>query len=372
MKTSSRWTLVIGIAIVALALIGQAFDLVQPSDIRIVDVAGALNSLMWIIFGGYLIYLYVQARNGLSSEVAALPAAGSPEDRERLRIRRNWIIAILLVVSFVISADSWIVNNYFAGATLANIEVIFDLIFNLGFLWIAVELFRGKRDVTKVLLYAIIVYSAVEGVLEYMRGFPFLGLAVLIPLAYFVFALTAPINRRNHMIAQVVLLPLVIILSLAVTELDNLKLTGMVKAETLLENQYSDDTDNINNLYSRFLQSDSPSRVDMQNILTAIDKRDAKYQEILTSLGNIRAEYEKQLPATDQLKNIEHTDDFLAVLAAQQAQTDKAKEVMQYAEQLNFAYLSDAQMQKLSDLESQIVALGDPITQAQFKMDNEH
>ena len=90
--------------------------------------------------------------------------------------------------------------------------MIFDLLWNLGLLYIAVELFRNRRNVTNLLLYTFVAGILVEGILDIMRS-DWVGVTSDVLLIIFViYALKTRLSRLNFRIANFAMLPAFFIL----------------------------------------------------------------------------------------------------------------------------------------------------------------
>jgi hypothetical protein len=366
MKRFSTWALIIGIILLAVSLISLGTLVANPTDMADVNTAMALSQLAWVALGGFLIFCYFIWK---PKEDELKAADESVKDSEEvLRRSRNWILGFIILLTAMGSIEMWLLNDYAAGATLVNITVIFDLVAILVLLYLAIELFRNKRDISKLLLVAILVYAIIEGTLFYLRGFWFGPVVHLLFAVYFAFALLAPLTRKNHRIANFVLLPIAIAALFAWGEFDNGNLQSLSEQYALREQQFVQDAAVLQGAYNIFLQKENPINADITSVRDAIDKREARIQELFASISELEKEYERHLPNVAQRKILEQYGYLKRLLTIHQEQAQVLDEFMVYASGVNFAMISDEQAMRIVDYKTQIDEIGMKLAEVEFEL----
>lgn len=372
MKRKARWSGIWGGIVTVLFLLLAVGQIAQPADFLRETIANIFSDLLWVALGIYLLAVYLKSKKQEDVEQLSIkPEANTPEDKEQLSKTRNRVLGILLAIEIIISSSAWILNNYAAGLTPVNVFIIFDLFANLVLAYLVVELLRNKRNVLTLLLCVVILIALVEGGIDlFWRHEVWDAVSQVITSAYFVYLIKMPLTRQNVRIAYLIVLPLVIVLFVACALIGNARYDTQNKSESLIEQQYSSDTDNINNSYTPFTNKDVPSITDIQNTQAAIAMRNSKLQELLVSLNTIRAQDEKELPSVDQIKRIQNIDDFVIILNLEKQQTDVITKLMNYVQNLDLNSLSNEQKTQMTSLEQQVQSYNDQITAAQFKQNN--
>jgi hypothetical protein len=223
MKRHSLWAGIIGALLVVGDLLAAATALSHPTDLVSVNVTKVITDLLWVGLGVFLIVVFFTNRQREDSG-SSLPAAlepSSPDDIQSLSRGRNRILGYVLVVEMIVSAESWLLNNYAAGLTLTNTEIILDVLFNAVFFYIAIQLFRNKKPVLKPLLYTVILYTVIDIIIQLLRHEWFFVISSVLFAFYFVYAITAPLNRKNHRIVHIFVLPAVLVLMTVASYLAN-------------------------------------------------------------------------------------------------------------------------------------------------------
>jgi hypothetical protein len=370
MKKPSVWAGIIGGILVLIYIFGGITNLANPTDLVLVNVAIAVGDLLFIALGAFLVYCSFKWRQEEEAHPTPVHAPDSKEDIEKLRTRRNWILAFVLLIPMIGSTEGWILNDYTAGLTLLNILIIFDLLFNLLFLYIAISLMRGKADALKLLLWAIIPYGLGLAVLYGLRGYWFGPIIHLLIIAYFIFAIKAPVNRRNYRLAHLIMLPILVILLIAWPQFDNLNMDELSDKQVLLEQQLTTENAQLSGNYVLFLQREAPSHADMTAVQESIVARDKRIHEVLANLDTLEAEERKQIPSVAMEKGHEHNRYFRMTLATHLEQSQKANELMEYAKTLDFQALTDAQREELRIRMKEIDDLNLRFTEIDFELEN--
>ena len=142
----------------------------NPTDLIRVNIAQGVTNLLWIALGLFLIGIYVKSKQSEDAGIIQNQVApDSPEDITRLKKYRNWIFGFVIIFEILGSVGSWIVNDYTAGFSLINTEIIFDVLVNIVLAYILVELFRNKKGVLTLLLVTALTMGVVEGAIDLMR-----------------------------------------------------------------------------------------------------------------------------------------------------------------------------------------------------------
>jgi hypothetical protein len=368
MKKASIWAGIVGFILLGGNVYQGAKFIANPTSLPLVNIALNVTTFLWVILSIFLIYICLRLKHrDEASPVLAPITPNSSEDIERLRRHRNWIFGFFLISQFIGSAASWILNKYDAGFTLINIAVIFDVFINVIFLYFIIQLFLGKRDILNIFLYIIVIHILGLGIISILRGHWYGAFLGLVAGGYFVYAIKAPLNRKNYRIANFLLLPILIILSSAAPYFDNGKIPDLVKNGDLLEQQFFDESNNTSTVYNLFLQKEIPRSQEIRAVKAAIERRDAKLQEVLVNIDQLKGEYEKQIPNVFQKKTLAGYEYLIQTMNLNKAQGDKLMEFMQYAEKLDFSRLSEAELAKLSDFSDQVQEFNRKLTEVQFE-----
>ncbi|OHA17617.1 MAG: hypothetical protein A2664_03280 [Candidatus Taylorbacteria bacterium RIFCSPHIGHO2_01_FULL_46_22b] len=371
MKKLSFWGGLIGALIIAGTAYGAAKALTHPTDLLLVNIATGVSNLLWIGFGVFLIAIYLKSKKlEDAGHIPVMSQPNTPEDIELLRKRRNWVFGFVILFEILGSVPTWILNNYAGGLTLVNTGVIFDVLSNMAFLYIAIELFRDKKNVLNLLFLTMIFYTLGGGVIGMLRQH-WVGVIIGVLFAiYFVYGIKAPLNRRNHRIAHLIILPAFVIIASTYPFFDNGNIPELAKKDALFAQEYTTINNRLAGSYSLYLEREVPSESDIQDVQNAVTRKDAKLQEIISNMNALQAEYNKQLPSIPQQKTLEYLRLTLAVIDLDREQGDIIKELMNYSTNLDFTRFSSEQKENISVLKDKINDYNTQITAAQFRRNN--
>lgn len=367
MKKASFWAKLVGILLLISGIFGIGNIVSKPTSIYSVNLAVIISSIITAGIGIFLFLLFMKNKqNENNKEDLQDHIADSEEDKNILFRKRNNILGFILLINLLGSSESFVLNDYSVGFTLLNIWVIFDILANILFLYIAVSLFKGK-DVLKLFFYSIIIYLLAWTALDmYMKEWYQAILDVLLG-GYFLYTIKAPLNRQNFRIANWFILGGIIIMLSASSFFSNTKIINMEKQSGFLENQFSDKSATLNNLYSGFLQKDSPNIVDIKDIKEAALDRDKKIDEMIQNVNNIQLEYSKKLPSVERKKILENNKYYLRLLDTHKIQSSKIIILMDYAEKLDFKNITQKQLEILSELKKDVDKVNENFTQINFE-----
>ncbi len=373
MKNHSLWAGIIGGLIVVANVIGGVSVLSNPTDLPRVNVAAGITYLLWIAFGLFLLSVYFKSKKKEDSgQLLTKVESNTPEDLTRLGKMRNWVLALFIIYIAINSAQVWILNDYGAGLTLINIEVIFDLVANIILVFLAVTLLRGKKDVLNPVLFAMLAVLVVEGTLSYMREGWTLGVAAIPVALYFIYAIKVPLNRTNFRIAHVFILPAALICVAALVAVGNADLNKLLETDRLLSEQSSTQNGVTAQAYTIFLQKNNPTASDIQNTKDALTAGDQIAVKILDEIiKEARIKSSKQLPTIPQQKQLYHLDNYETFVNLNREQGKKMMEFMDYAATLNFDNLSQKQVADLSTFKNEVDGFSGKIAEAAVKMSND-
>lgn len=371
MKKISLWAGIIGALLVVAFVLSGANSFTHPTDLTRVNMAINVSNLLWIGLGVFLIFIYLKTKQKEDAGyIAVKPEPDSAADIELLSKKRNWIFGFVLLIQILGSAQTWILNDYTAGLTLINAEVIFDVLINIVFAYIIIELFRNKKNVLGLLFYTAIIFGLGEGIIDMFRYHWFGAVLTILMSAYFVFAIKAPLNRKNHRIAHLIILPTFFVFAVASQYFDNGNIEQLTKNDVLLEQQYVNNTNTLSSTYNLVLQKETPSSSEIQDVLDAKIKRDAKIQEVVVNFEALKAEYQKQLPNLAQQEMFERIRYFITIININKAQGDKVEELMKYLQKVDLSKLSDTEKTDISSLKKEVDSFNTQITDMQFKLNN--
>lgn len=373
MKKPFVWAGIIGGLIVIFSLFSGGADLLSsPSEVVRINIAVGVTALLWLVLGIFLITLYIKGKQREEEgHVPTMPAPNTPEDVERLRMIRNWILGFVVLFQVINSVETWILNDYTAGLTLGNIQVIIDLLINLALIYALVQIVRGARNVTRIILWGMVAMLVLEGPLAVMREGWVAVVPALMFAAYFIYAILAPLNRKNHRIAHLIVLPAVFVIAFAFGTLTVRPVNDILKRSDLAEQQFSTENDALNSAYLLFLQKEAPSAEEIQNIRDATERRQAKLDEVDAITKELISEYAKKLPRVDLVKAIRRSQKNLAYRQIQREQGAAVLKVIDYAEDIDFRSVSSAEGARLNELIQAVESYNPKLTQSSYEFNQE-
>jgi len=371
MKKPHIWAGIIGIGIIALNIYQGAKFIANPTDLPAVNVALSVTYLLWIALGIFLVALFLKGkhREELNDTTISL-VPNSPEDIQRLSNQRRYIFVFVLLITMIGSTQVWILNNYTAGRTLINASVIFDLLFNAILFYFLIQLLRNKHDVLKNFLYAIVIYSIGSMIFLALMEHWYTAVMTIFFAFYFAFAIKAPLNRKNSRLAHLVILPVLIVLSMATPFLENAELRALSKEAQLLEQQFLNDSATVGTAYQLMLQKERPTEVDVRNVIDAKENFDTRVEEVVSNLDQLQIEFEKQLPNVAQKQVIRRSDYFREIFALSQEQANKVEEMAELIRLIDFNNFTKSEQEKIVALKLEVDTYTTQIIETQSRLNN--
>jgi len=368
---NSRWSLIIGLLLIAINLLGGAYNLSQnPSEFLEVNVSSGIMHLLWTCFGLYLVINYLkseQRKDASDAEHVIVP--DSTEDKAILKTKLNRTIAYFIIVLFIGSTNIWLLNNYLAGLTLNNIGVIFDVVLNLILIYFAINLLRNK-DVWVPLSYTIIIYTF-GGLIIYLSKKEWLyAMANIMPAVYFIFAMKMPLNRKYYRLSNMVVLPMVIVLLATFVTLGQTKITAQQKTEARLEQEYVNANTDASTAYTSLIQKQLPSQDDILDAENKIIKRNEKLNLLMAAIKDLQTEYQKQFTTPQQKNTLRKLENDLAILTLYQKQGAKLEQFTKYYKSLNFKSISDLEIIFINRIAREIEDFNSQARDLQLTFDN--
>lgn len=369
MKKISTWGIIIGLLFVIPSISTLTTRLANPTNLPMVNVAVMANNVTLLAIGVFLIIVSLRKKH-LEQQQIDDPnkvALDSDEDKKRLQIKNQWVLGFVILFGAISSLEGWILNDYSAGLTLLNIFAIFDLVFNVVFIYIAINFFRGNSNLTKLLTYSVLIYGVGSIIIEFLRSQYLYCIVIVFMSVYFVYASSMKITRRNFKIANYVLLPLFFAGIIAVGPFSEKKMDDLMKTQSLLEQQFSDGSAKIDNLYTLYLQKDSASTYEIANLINAVNDRNSKISEISTNLEKIKLEYEKELPSIKQKETYEKIKYINDLMDLHIKQGQKIVQLMEFIEKHNDLALSEKDKGEINQLKNEIFDINDMFTEKNFE-----
>ncbi|MES2668562.1 MAG: hypothetical protein V4644_02655 [Patescibacteria group bacterium] len=360
MKLKTWTARILGVVIVLTNVFGLIMIISDPVEVRGAAAAGSILSLLWIAFGAFLIAISLKRETDLAPD---------KDEAVRLSINRNWIFAFILLVSFIASAETWLMNDYMAGFTSLNLTIIFDLVLNLILFYFVVRLLQDKTRLPKGFLATIVVYSIGLAALYLWRGFPLAAMSSLAILAYFCFAILAPLTKRNHQIAHLVLLPLMLALSVGLVVIEEKPTQDLIEREAAIDQHYADDASAVFYSYETYLEKDMPSEDDIRDVQESIEQWNATADENIVVIEELQDANRRQLPSITKETNIEYWRQILVLVEMRREEFGKIQELMDYVKTLDLDALSLEQRNRINALEEEVTAIGGRITDAETRLD---
>jgi hypothetical protein len=343
-----HWSLVIGIIILALSLGLGAYNysIFPNSTPVVVKTSFVVTNLFWAAFGLLLILNYFWNKND-STEVIT-------EDVSYLNKKQNKIFSYYIIVMLIASVDMWVTNNYSSGLNILNLTTIFDLILNLVLAYYVYILFTNKRNVGKELLYVLVVYCATWFFIDLYRGYWIKSAVSLTPLLYFVYAIKADLDHKKYRFINYVLLPLVIVINISISYLSSPVLSKLEKTNQKVYMEYTNASTDLNAAYSLIFQKETPNIVEIKDIKDKSITLEEKINAYLSSLDNLKAEQEKQMPSTSKIMALKSISEASQTMEIYLRQDKKIQEFSTYFANLNLKNLTDEQKLKISSYVKEI------------------
>jgi len=357
---------VIGAIIVFIFIFALSENFLNPTNLPLVNVAEIVSNLAWVIGGALLIVLAFHKTQKLKSQQSY--EMSDTEEKESLIKNRNLFLGSILIFFFITSVGSWIVNDYSVGLTLINVSVIFDLVFNLALLYLAVELIKDKKNVSKLLLYTLLAYSVGMVVSKVLRGEWNSLVVEPLLLAYFGFAILAPITRKNYRLAHYVLLPVVFAALVIVPSSSGLRLKNLTEAELLSEQQFTDLSNRLSGQYAIFLQKEKPNRAEIMDVIDTNELRNSKLEELDKKISEINAAHGELWPSPETMREMERLKYVKRFLEIHKQQGDKIKETMEFALTLGWDNQTNEQQDKLRKLKNEVEHYIEELTKVEFEL----
>jgi len=362
MKKSYILLAIVGWFLIAINTLGAANLTTRLTNLPQVNVAFFIDALLHVAMGALFIWTYYKLKKA-SGQEGLLPAS----EHERLDIFRRWVLSFVILYAIAGSVSVWVLNDYTVGLTLINISVIFDLFVNVLLLVIVIGLLYGRNWLNQ-LLWAMVAYGLVSAALLVARDHWYGALMYIVYVGYFVYAIKAPLTQRHFRIAHFVIFPIAIIITFASTYFDNGNIPSLVKQSSLLQQQYTNDSNELSYHFANF--SKTPNSIDLQNMQQSLDKRNERLQKLIDNGLGLKAEYLKQLPNISQQETIEEIRLTLRAYAVHQEQSQKLGELIKYAKKLDLTNLTSQQMIELNTLGQVINSYSEKITEALFEIDS--
>ncbi|MES2436855.1 MAG: hypothetical protein V4519_02495 [Patescibacteria group bacterium] len=365
-----HWTGVIGLLIVIVFLLATALKLSNPTSESVhINVATIVTYSLWICFGIFLIVNYFKERElEEKGVIIPVPELSSIEDKEQLKIKRNRILGYVMIVEIISSVSSFILNDYLAGLTLINILVTFDLIINIIFVFVVVEIFRHK-DVSKLLKYTVIIYTVGAVILGSLRSDWILIVSQILFGGYFIFALSAPLNRKNHRIAHKIILPAIIIIMVALGTYEAGRIMGMWKNQNKLDKEFANANTDAGTAYTAFIQSQNPNLVEIERIRDAMNRRNERLENLAVATIELREEYNKQSKSEQQQLALKNITIILSLIDLNRKQGNVLIEFMDYCEGIDLQNISEEEGTIIGGYMTGIESLNSEIRDTALKLD---
>lgn len=194
-------------------------------------------------------------------------------------------------------------------------------------------------------------------------------LAVLFAI-YFIFVIKAPVNRKNHRIGHLMLLPAIIVVMLSLNYIDGGKMRELLKKDSFLSQQYSLYNQRLYGDYGLLWQKEISQDTDIRNVLDMKAERELIIQDMTSNLTEIESEHEKQIPSVPQQLELERLRHVFNIFALDREQAEKVEDLMNYLKTLELGQITLEQQIEIDARKKEIDKYSDRITEAQFKLNN--
>lgn len=368
-KRGYFWAGIIGFLLVVIYALSAYMQ--QPTHMVAVNVAIYGQDALLVGLGIFLIIIFLLGRQ--KQDAGQIPERfepDSPEDIRSIYRKQYLVLAFFFLYEFVFSFQSWAVNDYSAGATWINAIMIFDIVWNIILLLLVVGVFLNKRNFFKPFAYTFIAGTLVEAAMS--AALPdWNGVVSNILLAVFLVCATViPLNRIRFRIINLILLPVVLILTAVAGIIAAIPLNQLNQNEGLLWQEYQQDISNVSSAYSVFIQSSAPTSIDIVNVQTTTAQMDKDAPQLISALDALQTLYQKQLPSVSQRENLKEIQLALQTINVDEQESKVAEELMSYCQDLNFNDLSAAQKSQISSLEQQQNSLNQQSNELNYQSNN--
>ncbi len=362
MKKPTTWAAIIGAIFVAGNLISLSQNIANPSSLMLVNVTTWMINIAWIVFGAFLVSVFLRHDSTVATQET------DAHDVAAYAKKRNWVLALLLTVSFIGSIESWVLNHYADGLTLLNLQTLFDICFNAVFLYVAVQFFRG-RSPERTLLYAIIAYTVGMVAFLVLREYYFTAAANIVFGGYFIYALKATASRKTFRFAHIGLLPVLFGVLAGAGFVDSTKLMELTREQNYLDQQFGNEMRELHEAYDRLLDREVPTVTQFAEIRNAVEKREATIKAYRTNVDAVAAELLRGVTTVSGEKAIERGRYVNMSFDLHDKQGAKYIELVNFAERLNFLALTTSQRERLIEFNEEISAIDDEMTRLGYEQD---
>lgn len=297
MKKNKLWKILGGIILIIISVVVLA-QLLFSHPSKLTEILASVSTIIcWGGLGVFLIYSYLNDKDKEDTGATKTPVVpNSHEDIASLSVtRKNMLASVLLIETFG-SIPSWITNNYLAGFVPENVSTITDIIVHIPIVFLIITLYKQK-NVLPYLFYTMLVYAVFATSIAIWDTDPLSGLANVAFCIYFLYYTKCKIVRRNHRIANYIILPLLLIIPLISSYIVGYQ-TGMLykqeaSAETLFVSAEANVIEKYKTLSSVERYDEYPNAV--LNLNSALQIKAHRTHTLLDLLSEIRT-IQKSIP----------------------------------------------------------------------------
>jgi hypothetical protein len=361
------WGGIIGGLLVIIYLIGGITNLVNPTKYSAINVSNGIDSFLTVCFGVFLVFqsLERKKREGMVGDMEM------EDEKEVIKKKRNRILFYVIIVSALFSVTSWSLNLYPVDFSLGNIYMIFDFLMNLVLMYFAVQLYKNN-DVTKPILYTILVYSLGMIVISFLRK-EYVPIVAQVGFAgYFLYALRSQLDKHHYRIAHFVMLPAVFLLTFAASAYDDGHVSKLIRDEAKAEQEYINASEDVAVVNSKLWNQLPLSQKDLISMESALNRRDMKDKEIRSLLKEIDEEYSNRVKSEEQIMTrdrIQHTNKLMDL---NQAQGSKGRELLNYLRTIDVENISNTQRVRIQGIMSEIDSYVSQVRDLDFAFKNQN
>lgn len=361
------WALVIGIILVVMYTGSLGTSLGNPIGIEKIDFASRLMDFAFMLFGAFLVGIFVKKK--LNDDITVNDIPTTNDETLVLKRQRAWITAIFIIFTLPGSVDVWFLNDYGAGLSAVNLSIIFDLIASIILLFCVIQLLR-KIEMTPFYMPPMLVaYSIIGSVFEFAKDNPYDASYYILMGVYFAFAFYTPLTKKNHRLAQMVLLPIVVVSCAVTTDFQNRNLSRLQTQEVTIRGNFISSTDSLSGQYVNLLQRESIDAKDIAATRGVLDQRNIRLAEYKMILELITAEYSEQTITVSQQATLLQYRYINDQLELHKNQSDKLYALLTLLDE-EIGTQESAKQARIGTMISEIDSFSPPLVELDLKIAN--
>jgi hypothetical protein len=246
--------------------------------------------------------------------------------------------------------------------------MIFDLLVNLVFVF-CVFAFLTNKNILRFFLLTIIVYTIGGIVMAFLRDDWVLAVTQIAFGSYFIYAISTPLTLKNHRIANFIILPLALAITLIFVSYESGITNNMWQTANKSELEFTNATTDLSNGYVALLQDNDLEQPDFDELKALINRREEKMNKYNESLEKLKIDLGNDVISQTQIDSLKKINTILAVTALHKKQAEVLRELISYSEKIDFDKdLSDKQSEEINRYIKEIDNISIQISEESLKI----